>query len=94
MNQEPLLRAINLAGGQSALARLLGIRQGQVACWLYRDKHISAKHILAIERVTNGQVKRYELRPDLYPPEEYEDIAPSPDTSFTVSRDCNEHASN
>jgi DNA-binding transcriptional regulator YdaS (Cro superfamily) len=57
-----LKRAIEAAGGQGRLARLLGIRQQAVSQW----KEVPARHIIAIENLTG--VPREELRPDLYPP--------------------------
>lgn len=60
-----LRRAVNMVGGQSALARLLGVKQQHVYYWL--KKSVPARRVLAIERATEGQVTRHELRPDLYP---------------------------
>jgi DNA-binding transcriptional regulator YdaS (Cro superfamily) len=59
MNDE-LKRAIAKAGGQRALARLLGIREQSLHQW----KAVPAHRILDIERVTG--IPREELRPDLY----------------------------
>lgn len=72
MHLEALERAIKIAGGQSALARKLGppIRQGQIRNWLYRDKKISSKWIIPIEKAVNEQVTRHELAPDIYPKEQ------------------------
>lgn len=64
-------RAIDILGGQSALARAIGgpVKQGHVWYWLNeRDGQVPAEHCLAIEAATEGRVSRHELRPDVYGP--------------------------
>lgn len=69
-----LVKAVKLAGSQSALARYIGVRQMHVWNWLNRSKgKVPGEYVLAIERATG--VPRYELRPDLYPPEEFKPAA-------------------
>ena len=63
----PLTRAIAAAGGQSALARAIGVQQAHVWYWLKkRSGKVPAEKVLPIEEATG--VPRHELRPDLYPP--------------------------
>jgi DNA-binding transcriptional regulator YdaS (Cro superfamily) len=62
-----LQKAINLVGGQVALAAKLGIRQNAVSNWIHKTKRIPAERVLAIEAITG--VSRHDLRPDLYPRE-------------------------
>ena len=69
MSIKSLQKAINSIGGQAELAKKLGKKQGHVSIWLTRDKKVPAVMALKIEQVTG--VPRHELRPDLYPPEEY-----------------------
>ena len=69
MEREALERAISITGGQTALAKKLNVAQGHVWNWLNRDNQVPAERVLAIEKLTG--VFRYELRPDIYPPEEY-----------------------
>jgi TorA maturation chaperone TorD/DNA-binding transcriptional regulator YdaS (Cro superfamily) len=64
---EALNRAIGIAGGQTQLARLLGVKQAHVWHWLNRAERIPAEYVLAIEEATGGAVSRHDLRPDLYP---------------------------
>lgn len=53
-------------GSQAELARQLGIGVAAVTHWKRRGR-IPADRVLAIERITGGQVSRHEMRPDLYP---------------------------
>jgi DNA-binding transcriptional regulator YdaS (Cro superfamily) len=66
MSKEAILKACDAVGGQSALARALGLSsQGTVSSWIKRNK-LPAERVLAVEAVSG--VPRHELRPDLYPP--------------------------
>jgi DNA-binding transcriptional regulator YdaS (Cro superfamily) len=62
-------RAVRLAGGQSALARAVGVTPQAVQQWVTQGR-ISYRKVIDVERVTG--VPRYELRPDLYPAQEDE----------------------
>lgn len=72
---QALRRAVEAVEGQTALARLLSektgknVKQAHVWNWLFRDKRTPAEFAFPIEQVTGGKVKRYEIRPDLYPQE-------------------------
>ena len=66
MDHSPLERAVEIAGGQSALARKLGLKQANVWHWLNRAEHVPAEQAIAIELATGGAVTRAELRPDLF----------------------------
>ncbi|MCK8785236.1 helix-turn-helix domain-containing protein [Roseomonas sp. NAR14] len=59
-------RAIELAGGLTKLADLVGVKPSSVFKW--RVRRVPAERVLAVERATGGKVTRHELRPDLYPP--------------------------
>jgi DNA-binding transcriptional regulator YdaS (Cro superfamily) len=62
-------KAIDLMGGQLALAKALNIpghKPGMVV-YQWTKRGVPAARVLEIERVTKGKVKRHELRPDLYP---------------------------
>jgi DNA-binding transcriptional regulator YdaS (Cro superfamily) len=67
MNIKGLDKAIAKAGGQRALAELLGLGQTAVSNWRNRKKRVPAERVIEIERATG--VPRHELRPDLYPRE-------------------------
>ncbi len=62
----PTQRAIKHAGGPSELAKVLGISPQAISRWS-KANQIPAKWVLALEALIEGEVKRYELRPDLYP---------------------------
>lgn len=65
-----LKKAIELAGGQSALAKICGVKQQHVWNWINRDKKISPEHVIPIEKGLDGKITRHDLRPDIYPNEE------------------------
>jgi DNA-binding transcriptional regulator YdaS (Cro superfamily) len=61
-----LRRAVAICGTQEHFARLVGrgLTQSNVSMWLARNG-ASAQHCPTIERVTGGQVKCEQLRPDV-----------------------------
>jgi DNA-binding transcriptional regulator YdaS (Cro superfamily) len=61
----PIERAVEIAGGQQALAGKLGVRYQAVQKWIRGV--VPAERVLAIEGATG--VSRHELRPDIYPRE-------------------------
>jgi TorA maturation chaperone TorD len=68
MREGGLERAVEAAGGVSALARALGVSQPTVSNW----ERVPAERALAVEAATG--VSRSVLRPDLYPPEPDESL--------------------
>lgn len=65
----PLAKACRFLGGQSAMARLIGKHQSTVNERLAKGLPVWPDHVLAIEAATG--IPRSELRPDLYPIEDY-----------------------
>lgn len=65
MSETPsaLQQAIELLGGQTALAAALGVRTGHLFYWL--KNRVPAEYCPAIERATGGQVRCEALRPDI-----------------------------
>ena len=61
---DALIQAIEIAGGQSALARAIGGSAQTVNNWIRRAS-VPAEHCHAIERATNGAVRCEDLRPDV-----------------------------
>lgn len=64
-------RAVKTVGSVRALAEALGVEPARVTMWKHRS-HIPAKFVISVERVSG--VARHKLRPDIYPPEEYEGL--------------------
>ncbi|MCC6196770.1 MAG: helix-turn-helix domain-containing protein [Burkholderiales bacterium] len=65
METSAIERAVQLAGGQTELARMLGVTQGMVWQWANGRRQVAAERVLAIEAATG--VSRHDLRPDIYP---------------------------
>ena len=58
-------RACAVVGGQSAMARLLGVSPPSVNQWIKGVRQLPAERCPAIERATKGGVLCEELRPDV-----------------------------
>jgi len=59
-----LLRAIKIVGGESKLARCLGISRQAVNKW----ESAPPVYAWAIDGLTEGKVTCHQLRPDIFPP--------------------------
>lgn len=68
MNKTAIQKAVEAAGGQTALAKLIGVSQGLVWQWCDGRLAVRAEHCASIERVVGGEVSRYDLRPDVFGP--------------------------
>jgi len=64
VNRQLITQAIRALGTQEALAAELGVSQGTISKWLRGVTQPSLVHALALERLTSGQVRAAELRPD------------------------------
>lgn len=64
MKSNPIIRAGDVVGGQSALAHLLGVSPPTVSQWRSGIRPIPAERCVAIEQATNGAVTRKDLRPN------------------------------
>ena len=76
VNRDPtpsqaLSAAVQIAGSQSALGRVLGVSQRAVWRWVSEGKHLPPQHVLAVEAATG--IPKEQLRPDIYPPHEQQD---------------------
>ena len=65
-----LLQAVEIVGGVGELANLSGIHQTSISQWLYTDRQIPAQHVKQIVKATDGKIKNWQLRPDIF--EKYE----------------------
>lgn len=66
--KEHIRRAIEICGSQKALADKVGLSQPGISWLLGEAKQVSAEIAVKIERATDGQVSRAQLRPDLFSP--------------------------
>lgn len=64
---ELLEKAIRIKGTQTKLACALGVSHNAVY-WARRRGTVTAEMAIGIDRVTDRQVTKEELRPDLFPP--------------------------
>ncbi len=64
MVNQHVKKAIDILGGQAALARACGVTQPAVFRWL-NGSRVKADHVMSIVNATNGVVKAYQIRPDL-----------------------------
>jgi UDP-N-acetylglucosamine 1-carboxyvinyltransferase len=67
MSVQALQRAVEIAGGQTALGRMIGRDQKIIWAWLNTTQKVPAEDVLNIEKALNRQVSRHDLRPDIYP---------------------------
>jgi len=72
----PIEEAVNRAGGQTALALSIGVKQAHVWNWLHRGTPVTAELCKKIEALTG--VPSHDLRPDVF------GEAPSPAKSKKV----------
>jgi DNA-binding transcriptional regulator YdaS (Cro superfamily) len=66
MNETAIEKAVRLLGGQTETARRLGIKQQLVWYWVNKSGKCSPTHAVGIEKLTDGLVTRYDLRPDVF----------------------------
>lgn len=64
MNTDAIRKAIDVAGGQTALAHALDRSQGLVWQWAHGRLRVPAEKCSQIEQTTG--VTRHELRPDIF----------------------------
>ena len=51
---------------QAAFGAKVGASQGMVWQWLNKYRPVSPEAAVRIERGTNGEISRYQLRPDIF----------------------------
>lgn len=66
----PIEKAVKIVGSQTALAKHFQIEPQAVQQWISSGR-VPTKRVLGIEQLTNGEVSRHELRPDIYPEEKH-----------------------
>jgi len=65
MDHEKLIEACKKIGGQSALARALGVKPPTVNEWIKSGRPVPADRCIDIELATQGAVRCEDLRPDI-----------------------------
>lgn len=65
MSSESILKACAIVGGQSCLARLLGIKPPTINQWAKGIRPVPAERCIDIERITKRAVLCEQLRPDI-----------------------------
>jgi DNA-binding transcriptional regulator YdaS (Cro superfamily) len=63
--EESLDKAIAIIGSLKALANELKVTKGAIGQWKIPNRRVPAEHCPTIERLTNGQVRCENLRPDI-----------------------------
>lgn len=61
----PLDRAAKIVGSHGALAAALGVTKGALPQWKQEGRRVPAEHCPTIERLTAGQIRCEDLRPDI-----------------------------
>lgn len=64
--RDHIRRAISLKGNQSKLADAAGCSQQAISFLLNEADGVTVEMALKIERATDGQISRHELRPDVF----------------------------
>lgn len=64
--KEAFRRAIEKAGSQTELARVLATNQSRISYVLTQAKRIPPDIAIAVDKFTNGEIAKHELRPDLF----------------------------
>jgi DNA-binding transcriptional regulator YdaS (Cro superfamily) len=63
--QEALEKAAEILGSMQTLAEKLGVTKGAVSQWKLEGRRIPAEHCPLIEKLTGGEVRCEQLRPDV-----------------------------
>jgi len=61
-----LLKAVNIVGSVGKLASMAKMNQTVISMCLYTERKIPANRINLIVKATNGEVKAWQLRPDIF----------------------------
>ena len=59
-------RAVEIKGSQKKLAEAIGCSQQQISYLLHGADRISVEMAVGIERATESEIKRSDLRPDIF----------------------------
>lgn len=66
-HHEQFILAINLVGGILEMSKILNVTQQAIYRWLKKTAPVpDVKYCLLIEKYTNGEITREDLRPDIF----------------------------
>ena len=63
METEAFSRVVKIIGSKKKIAEQCGVSPQVVQKWKVR---VPAKHVVKLEKLTGGEIKREELRPDVF----------------------------
>ena len=64
---QAIKKALDLIGSQEVAAEKLGLKtQAQISSWITGRRPLPSKHCIKIEELTDQQITRYQLRPDVF----------------------------
>lgn len=68
MDKSPLVKAVELLGGQVATAEAVGVKQAHVWAWINKTVDgVPEKQVIPVSKATDWRVTPHQLRPDIYP---------------------------
>jgi DNA-binding transcriptional regulator YdaS (Cro superfamily) len=70
-NSQIVKNIVSLAGSQSSLGRICGIRQSNVQSWIARDGKIPLEHCITIYKHFAGKIELCDIRPDIFKRDEF-----------------------
>lgn len=62
---EVIRKAIKITGSQKKLGDACGVAQQSVFKWLHNKTKVSPEFVPLIVKATKGEIKDYEIRPDI-----------------------------
>jgi DNA-binding transcriptional regulator YdaS (Cro superfamily) len=66
--KSPLIKVLDIAGTQTALAAKIGTGQATVSAWVNRyDNTVGADYVIKVSEAVEWKVTPHQLRPDIYP---------------------------
>jgi DNA-binding transcriptional regulator YdaS (Cro superfamily) len=66
-SETAIQRAVNIVGGQTKMAEILGVSQPRVWNWVHRDRNIPAEYVMRVSEAVEGKIQPHEFLPDVFP---------------------------
>lgn len=64
--KRPLMRVVEKVGSKAELARILGCSLPYVSLWANGHRKIPIKYVKKLVELSGGELKKRDLRPDIY----------------------------